>query len=139
MNKYVLIPHEQYQSFKSFLADKKEHKIAESNQETVNEKDIHPKIHDSNSEIIKAEEFRSVDSKILNYNNNNKRKSEKLLGNNRKETVSSQFSDNTKRQDRNKTFPPSTRSSRKSSLQSRQVPLKNKIKWKGNPKREWSK
>ena len=85
MNKYVLIPHEQYQSFKSFLADKKEHKIAESNQETVNEKDIHPKIHNSNSEIIKAEEFRSVDSRILNYNNNNnnnKRKSEKLLGNN---------------------------------------------------------
>ena len=25
---------------------KKEHKIAESNQETVNEKDIHPKIHE---------------------------------------------------------------------------------------------
>ena len=94
MNKYVLIPHEQYQSFKSFLADKKEHKIAESNQETVNEKDIHPKIHESNSEILKGEKFRSVDSRILN--NNNKRKSEKLLDNNRKETVSSQFSDNTK-------------------------------------------
>ena len=98
MNKYVLIPHEQYQSFKSFLADKKEHKIAESNQETVNDRDIHPKIHDSNSEILKGEEFRSVDSRILNNNNNNnnKRKSEKLLDNNRKETVSSEFSDNTK-------------------------------------------
>ena len=93
MNKYVLIPHEQYQSFKSFLADKKEHKIAESNQETVNEKDIYPKIHESNSEILKGEEFRRVDSRILN---NNKRKSEKLLDNNRKETESSQFSDNTK-------------------------------------------
>ena len=96
MNKYVLIPYEQYESFKSFLADKKEHKIAESNQETVDEngKDIHPKIHESKSEKNKGEEFRSVDSRILN-NNNNKRKSEKLLDNNRKETVSSQFSDKT--------------------------------------------
>ena len=94
MNKYILIPHEQYQSFKSFLADKKEHKITESNQKTVNEKDIHPKIHESNSEILKGEKFRSVDSRILN--NNNKRKAEKLLDNNQKEIVSSQFSDNTK-------------------------------------------
>ena len=93
MNKYVLIPHEQYQSFKSFLADKKEHKITESNQETVNEKDILPKIQESNSEILKGEEFRSEESRILN---NNKRKSEKLLNNSRKETVSSEFSDNAK-------------------------------------------
>ena len=95
MNKYVIIPHEQYKSLKSFLADKKEHKIAESNQETVDEnrKDIHPKIHESKSEKYKGEEFRSVDSRILN--NNNKRKSEKLLDNNRKETLSRQFSDKT--------------------------------------------
>ena len=59
----------------------------------MNDRDIHPKIHDSNSEILKGEEFRSVDSRILNNNNNNnKRKSEKLLDNNRKETVSSEFS-----------------------------------------------
>ena len=96
MNKYVIIPHAQYESFKSFLADKKEHKIADSNQETVDEhgKDIHPKKHQSKSEKYKGEEFRSEDSRILN-NNNNKRTSEKLLDNNRKEPVSRHFSDKT--------------------------------------------
>ena len=37
MNKYVLIPREQYESFKTFLADKKDRIIAESKQETVHE------------------------------------------------------------------------------------------------------
>ena len=137
MNKYILIPHEQYQSFKSFLADKKEHKIAESNQETGNEKDIHPKIHESNSEILKGEEFRSVDSRILN-NNNNKRKSEKLLDNNRKETVSSQFSDNTKDKTEIKhPLPPPGLP--KKAVYSQDNYFSKIKKWKGNPKREWSK
>ena len=35
MNKHVLIPHEQYESFKKFLADSKEERIAQSKQETV--------------------------------------------------------------------------------------------------------
>ena len=60
MNKYVLIPHEQYDSFKSFLADKKDQKIAESNQERVdknktdNHKDIRQKIDDNNSENLQG-------------------------------------------------------------------------------------
>ena len=36
MNKYVLIPHEQYESFKKFLADKKRH-INEKNKQKTNE------------------------------------------------------------------------------------------------------
>ena len=79
MNKYVVIPHEQYESFKSFLAGKKDIKIAESKQETLDE---------SKSEKNKGKEF--VDSKIINNNNIN---SENFLHNTRKETVISQASD----------------------------------------------
>ena len=97
MNKYILIPHEQYKSFKSFLADKKEQKIAESRRETVDEnksdnhRDIHPKIDENNSEKSKREKFESVHSRIIN-NNNLDKKSDNLLDNNRKESVSTEFS-----------------------------------------------
>ena len=62
MNKYVLIPHEQYESFKTFLADKKDRIIAESKQETVHENksdnhkvDTLEKI-DENNHILKEKE-----------------------------------------------------------------------------------
>ena len=79
MNKYVVIPHEQYESFKSFLAGKKDIKIAESKQETLDE---------NKSEKNTGKEF--VDSKIINNNNNIN--SENFLHNTRKETVISQSS-----------------------------------------------
>ena len=97
MNKYVLIPDEQYKSFKSFLADKKEPKIAESERETVDEnksdnhRDIHPKIDEINS---KREKFESIHSRILN-NNNLDKKSDKLLDNEGKESVGTEFSEKT--------------------------------------------
>ena len=97
MNKYVLIPHEQYESFKSFLADKKEQKIAESERKTMDEnisdnhRDIHPKIDEINS---KREKFESVHSRILN-NNNLDKKSDKLFDSKGKESVSTEFSEKT--------------------------------------------
>ena len=99
MNKYVLIPHEQYESFKSFLADKKEQKIAESERKTVDEnisdnhRDIHPKIDGINS---KREKFESVHSRILN-NNNLDKKSDKFLDSKGKESVSTEFSEKTQK------------------------------------------
>ena len=94
MNKYVLIPHEQYESFKSFL---KEQKIAEIERKTVdqnisdNHRDIHPKIDGIN---CKREKFESVHSRILN-NNNLDKKSDKLLDSKGKESVSTEFSEKT--------------------------------------------
>ena len=87
----------------------------------------------SNSEIIKGEEFRSVDSRILN-NNNNKRKSEKLLDTNRKETVSSQFSDNTEDKTEIKHSLPPPGLPEKAVYSQDKYLSKIKKKWKGNQK-----
>ena len=73
MNKYVLIPHKQYESFKTFLADKKDQRIGESKQETVDENksdnhkvDILEKIDENKPEKSKGEKFGSVHSRIIN-------------------------------------------------------------------------
>ena len=46
MNKYVLVPHDQYESFKKFLAEKKEEKITQSKRETVNENKLENQMED---------------------------------------------------------------------------------------------
>ena len=86
MNKYVLIPHEQYESFKTFLADKKDQKIAESNQQTVDEN----KSDNHNLKNLKGGKFGSV-HRIIN-NNKLDKKSENLLDNNPKEFLSTHSS-----------------------------------------------
>ena len=52
MNKYVLIPYDQYQRFKNFVAEEKEKEKAESNQETVESKSGNHKAGNSDSENI---------------------------------------------------------------------------------------
>ena len=98
MNKYVLIPHEQYESFKTFLADKKDQTFAENNQERVDENksdnhkvDIFEKIDDNKPEKSKGEKFGSVHSRIIN-NNKLHKQSENLLDNNLKEFLSTHSS-----------------------------------------------
>ena len=44
MNKYVLIPYDQYERFKNFVAEEKEKEKAESNQETVESKSGNHKV-----------------------------------------------------------------------------------------------
>ena len=76
MNKYVLIPHDQYESFKKNLAENKEVTITQSKKETVDE---------SKSENLKGdflnvkseEKFECLRNKIKNSNNSDK--SEKII------------------------------------------------------------
>ena len=143
MNKYVLIPHEQYESFKTFLADKKEQRIAESHQETVDEnksdnhKDIHPKIEENNSKKSKGEKFGSVHSRIIN-NNNLDKKSENLLDNNRKESASTHSSVRTQNKaELTHPLPPPGLPTAVDYSKNNYL-SKSRKKGKENPKREWS-
>ena len=96
MNKYVLIPHEQYESFKSFLADKKDQKIAESKHETVNQNKsdnhkVNIKLDDTEAGKNVEETIGSEDRRTIN-NNKLDKKSEDLLDSNPKESLSTQTS-----------------------------------------------